>query len=226
MSANETQPAQKPKAQAAIIPVTAFSQNCTLLWCTQTMQAAVVDPGGDLPLIREAIAKTGVTVTKILITHGHMDHAAEALTLSEELGVPIEGPHRDDKFLLDTLPESGLKYGMMGARAFTPQRWLEEGDTVEIGALRFDVLHCPGHSPGSVAYINHAEGFGLVGDVLFRGSVGRTDLQGGSHAVLMASIRDKLLPLGDDFAFICGHGPTSTIGQEKLSNPYVLEIMG
>jgi hydroxyacylglutathione hydrolase len=226
MSANETQTAQKPKAQAAIIPVTAFSQNCTLLWCTQTMQAAVVDPGGDLPLIREAIAKTGVTVTKILITHGHMDHAAEALTLSEELGVPIEGPHRDDKFLLDTLPESGLKYGMMGARAFTPQRWLEEGDTVEIGALRFDVLHCPGHSPGSVAYINYAEGFGLVGDVLFRGSVGRTDLQGGSHAVLMASIRDKLLPLGDDFAFICGHGPTSTIGQEKLSNPYVLEIMG
>lgn len=226
MSANETQTAQKPKAQAAIIPVTAFSQNCTLLWCTQTMQAAVVDPGGDLPLIREAIAKTGVTVTKILITHGHMDHAAEALTLSEELGVPIEGPHREDQFLLDTLPESGLKYGMMGARAFTPQRWLEEGDSVEIGALRFDVLHCPGHSPGSVAYINHAEGFGLVGDVLFRGSVGRTDLQGGSHAVLMASIRDKLLPLGDDFAFICGHGPTSTIGQEKLSNPYVLEIMG
>lgn len=226
MSANETQTAQKPKAQAAIIPVTAFSQNCTLLWCTQTMQAAVVDPGGDLPLIREAIAKTGVTVTKILITHGHMDHAAEALTLSEELGVPIEGPHREDQFLLDTLPENGLKYGMMGARAFTPQRWLEEGDTVEIGQLRFDILHCPGHSPGSVAYINHAEGFGLVGDVLFRGSVGRTDLQGGSHAVLMASIRDKLLPLGDDFAFICGHGPTSTIGQEKLSNPYVLEIMG
>jgi hydroxyacylglutathione hydrolase len=226
MSANETQMAQKPKAQATIIPVTAFSQNCTLLWCAETMQAAVVDPGGDLPLIREAIAKTGVTVTKILITHGHMDHAAEALTLSEELGVPIEGPHRDDKFLLDTLPESGLKYGMMGARAFTPQRWLEEGDSVEIGQLRFAILHCPGHSPGSVAYINHAEGFGLVGDVLFRGSVGRTDLEGGSHAVLMASIRDKLLPLGDDFAFICGHGPTSTIGQEKLSNPYVQEIMG
>lgn len=226
MSANETQMAQKPKAQAAIIPVTGFSQNCTLLWCAETMQAAVVDPGGDLPLIREAIAKTGVTVTKILITHGHMDHAAEALTLSEELGVPIEGPHRDDKFLLDTLPESGLKYGMMGARAFTPQRWLEEGDSVEIGQLRFAILHCPGHSPGSVAYINHAEGFGLVGDVLFRGSVGRTDLEGGSHAVLMASIRDKLLPLGDDFAFICGHGPTSTIGQEKLSNPYVQEIMG
>ena len=226
MSANETQMAQKPKAQAAIIPVTGFSQNCTLLWCAETMQAAVVDPGGDLPLIREAIAKTGVTVTKILITHGHKDHAAEALTLSEELGVPIEGPHRDDKFLLDTLPESGLKYGMMGARAFTPQRWLEEGDSVEIGQLRFAILHCPGHSPGSVAYINHEEGFGLVGDVLFRGSVGRTDLQGGSHAVLMASIRDKLLPLGDDFAFICGHGPTSTIGQEKLSNPYVQEIMG
>lgn len=226
MSANETHAAPKPKAQAAIIPVTGFSQNCTLVWCTETMQAAVVDPGGDLPLIREAIAKTGVRVTKILITHGHMDHAAEALNLAEDLGVSIEGPHRADKFLLDTLPESGLKYGMMGARAFTPQRWLEEGDRVEVGMLKFDILHCPGHSPGSVAYINREEGFGLVGDVLFRGSVGRSDLEGGDHGVLMASIRDKLLPLGDDFAFICGHGPTSTIGHEKMSNPYVLEIMG
>ena len=226
MTMPETPAASEPKARAAIIPVTAFSQNCTLVWCTQSMQAAVVDPGGDLPLIREAIAKAGVKVVKILITHGHMDHAAEALNLSEELGVPIEGPHRADQFLLDTLPESGLKYGMMGARAFTPQRWLEEGDQVEVGQLRFDILHCPGHSPGSVAFINRDEGFGLVGDVLFRGSVGRSDLEGGNHAVLMASIRDKLLPLGDDFAFVCGHGPTSTIGHEKMTNPYVLEILG
>lgn len=226
MAAPETDAGSQPKARAVIIPVTMFSQNCTLLWCAQTLQAAVVDPGGDLPLIRDAIAKAGVKVVKILITHGHMDHAAEALALSEELGVPIEGPHRADKFLLDTLPESGLKYGMMGARAFEPQRWLEEGDRVELGSLRFDILHCPGHSPGSVAYINQDEGFGLVGDVLFRGSVGRSDLEGGDHAVLMASIRDKLLPLGDDFAFICGHGPTSTIGHEKMTNPYVLEILG
>ena len=225
MTAPDTVVDHEPKARAAIIPVTMFSQNCTLLWCSQTMQAAVVDPGGDLQLIRDAIAKTGVRVTKILITHGHIDHAAEALTLAEELGVSIEGPHRDDKFLLDALPGSGLKYGIMAARAFEPQRWLDEGDEVTVGNLRFDVLHCPGHSPGSVAFINKDEGFGLVGDVLFRGSVGRSDLEGGNHDVLMASIRDKLLPLGDDFAFICGHGPTSTIGHEKMANPYVAEIL-
>ena len=225
MTAPETAAATAPKARAVLIPVTMFSQNCTLLWCAETRHAAVVDPGGDLHLIRDAIAKTGVTVTKILITHGHIDHAAEALSLAEELGVPIEGPHRADQFLLESLPAAGLKYGIMGARAFEPQRWLEEGDRVEIGQLHFDVLHCPGHSPGSVAFINKDEGFGLVGDVLFRGSVGRSDLEGGSHETLMASIRDKLLPLGDDFSFICGHGPTSTIGHEKRTNPYVAEIL-
>ena len=225
MTAPETAAASEPKARAVLIPVTMFSQNCTLLWCAETLHAAVVDPGGDLQLIRDAIAKTGVTVTKILITHGHIDHAAEALSLAEELGVPIEGPHRADQFLLDSLPVAGLKYGIMGARAFEPQRWLEEGDRVEVGQLHFDVLHCPGHSPGSVAFINKDEGFGLVGDVLFRGSVGRSDLEGGSHETLMASIRDKLLPLGDDFSFICGHGPTSTIGHEKMTNPYVAEIL-
>ena len=225
MTAPETAAATEPKARAVLIPVTMFSQNCTLLWCAETLHAAVVDPGGDLQLIRDAIAKTGVTVTKILITHGHIDHAAEALSLAEELGVPIEGPHRADQFLLDSLPVAGLKYGIMGARAVEPQRWLEEGDRVEVGQLHFDVLHCPGHSPGSVAFINKDEGFGLVGDVLFRGSVGRSDLEGGSHETLMASIRDKLLPLGDDFSFICGHGPTSTIGHEKMTNPYVAEIL-
>ena len=225
MTAPESNAEPAPKARAVIIPVTMFSQNCTLVWCAQSMQAAVVDPGGDLQLIRDAIAETGVRVTKILITHGHIDHAAEALTLAEELGVSIEGPHRDDQFLLDALPATGLKYGMMGARAFLPQRWLEEGDEVTVGNVHFDILHCPGQSPGSVACINKEEGFGLVGDVLFRGSVGRSDLEGGNHDVLMASIRDKLLPLGDDFAFICGHGPTSTIGHEKMTNPYVAEIL-
>ncbi len=225
MPASDPMAGHEPRVNAVIIPVTMFAQNCTLIWCTKTKQAAVVDPGGDLHLIRDAIKQTGVTVVKILITHGHMDHTAQALTLSEELNVPIEGPHRDDQFLLDDLPQSGLKYGLMGARSFVPHRWLDEGDRVEIGLVQFDILHCPGHSPGSVAYINRDEGFGLVGDVLFRGSVGRTDLEGGSHAVLLASIRDKLLPLGDDFAFICGHGPTSTIGEEKLTNPYVAEIL-
>ena len=216
----------EPKARAAIIPVTPFQQNCTLLWCSQTMKAAVVDPGGDLPVIRDAIAKMGVTVEKILITHGHIDHAAGAAQLAQELGVPVEGPHKADEFLLQQLPERGVQFGILDARVLTPDRWLDQGDQVHVGQLTFDILHCPGHSPGSVAFINREEGFGLVGDVLFRGSVGRTDLEGGDHATLMASIRDQLLPLDDSFAFICGHGPTSTIGAERASNPYVAEILG
>lgn len=216
----------EPKARAAIIPVTPFQQNCTLLWCSQTMKAAVVDPGGDLPVIRDAIAKMGVSVEKILITHGHIDHAAGAAQLAEELGVPVEGPHKADEFLLQQLPERGVQFGILDARVLTPDRWLDQGDQVHVGQLTFDILHCPGHSPGSVAFINREEGFGLVGDVLFRGSVGRTDLEGGDHATLMASIRDQLLPLDDSFAFICGHGPTSTIGAERASNPYVAEILG
>ena len=144
-----------------------------------------------------------------------------ALPSSENLGVPIEGPHQSDKIVLDLLPASGLKFGMYGVRVVTPDRWLDDGDRVEIGDLAFDVLHCPGHSPGSVAFVNAGERFAIVGDVLFRGSVGRTDLPGGDHATLMASIRNKLLPLGDDIAFICGHGPTSTIGQERASNPFL-----
>jgi glyoxylase-like metal-dependent hydrolase (beta-lactamase superfamily II) len=216
----------EPKARAAIIPVTPFQQNCTLLWCSATMKAAVVDPGGDLPVIRDAIAKMGVSVEKILITHGHIDHAAAAAQLAEELGVPVEGPQKADEFLLQQLPERGVQFGILDARVLTPDRWLDQGDQVHVGQLTFDILHCPGHSPGSVAFINREEGFGLVGDVLFKGSVGRTDLEGGDHATLMASIRDQLLPLDDGFAFICGHGPTSTIGAERASNPYVLEILG
>ena len=216
----------EPKARAAIIPVTPFQQNCTLLWCSATMKAAVVDPGGDLPVIRDAIAKMGVSVEKILITHGHIDHAAGAAQLAEDLGVPVEGPHKADEFLLRQLPERGVQFGILDARALTPDRWLDQGDQVRVGQLIFDILHCPGHSPGSVAFINREEGFGLVGDVLFSGSVGRTDLEGGDHATLMASIRDQLLPLDDSFAFICGHGPTSTIGAERASNPYVAEILG
>ncbi|MBX6425103.1 MAG: MBL fold metallo-hydrolase [Variibacter sp.] len=209
-----------PDFRAAIIPVTPFQQNCTLLWSDSTGRGAVIDPGGELDRIEEAIRSAGVTVEKILLTHGHIDHAGGAAELKERLGVPIEGPQRGDLFLLQHLAETGRAYGMR-ARAVTPDRWLEEGDEVTVGALSFSVLHCPGHSPGSVVFVNAAERFAIVGDVLFNGSVGRTDLPGGDHEALMRSIKTKLLPLGDDVAFICGHGPTSTIGQERLTNPFL-----
>jgi hydroxyacylglutathione hydrolase len=208
-------------ARATIIPVTPFQQNCTLLWCEATQRAAVVDPGGDLNLIRQAIAQAGVTVEKILLTHGHIDHAGGAAELKEELGVAIEGPHAADRFLLERLAETGRSYGLDDARNVLPDRWLEEGDAVGVGEVVFEVLHCPGHSPGSVAFVNAAQRFAIVGDVLFKGSVGRTDLPGGDHRALIRSIADKLLPLGDDVVFICGHGPTSTIGQERATNPFL-----
>jgi hydroxyacylglutathione hydrolase len=209
-----------PDVRAAIIPVTPFQQNCTLLWCEKTKKAAVVDPGGDLDHIREAIAQSGVSVEKIILTHGHIDHAGGAAELREDLGVPIEGPHEADRFLLERLAEQGQAYGFP-ARAVAPDRWLNEGDTVTVGDLTLDVLHCPGHSPGSVVLVSKDQRFALVGDVLFQGSVGRVDLPGGDGKALIASIKDKLLPLGDDIAFICGHGPMSTIGQERQSNPYL-----
>jgi glyoxylase-like metal-dependent hydrolase (beta-lactamase superfamily II) len=208
-------------ARAAIVPVTPFQQNCTLVWSDATKVGAVVDPGGDVDRIKAAIAQVGITIEKILITHGHIDHAGGAAELAEALGVPVEGPHRADAALLDTLPASGLAFGIAGARALTPDRWLEEGDTVAVSDLAFSVLHCPGHSPGSVVLFNEENRFALMGDVLFRGSVGRTDLPGGSHDQLIASIRDKVLPLGDDVAFICGHGPTSTVGEERATNPFI-----
>lgn len=209
-----------PDVRAAIIPVTPFQQNCTLLWCEKTKKAAVVDPGGDLDNIREAIAQSGVTVEKIILTHGHIDHAGGAAELREDLGVTIEGPHEADRFLLERLAEQGQAYGFP-ARAVTPDRWLNEGDTVTIGDLTLDVLHCPGHSPGSVVLVSKDQRFAFVGDVLFQGSVGRVDLPGGDGKALIRSIKDKLLPLGDDITFICGHGPMSTIGQERQSNPFL-----
>lgn len=209
-----------PKARAAIIPVTLFQQNCTLLWCEATRRAAVIDPGGELDRIQEVIDETGVTVERILLTHGHIDHAAGAAELKERLGVPVEGPHAEDLFLLERLPEAGQMYGIP-ARAVTPDRWLEEGDQVQVGELTFDVLHCPGHSPGSVVFSNPDQRFAIVGDVLFQGSVGRTDLPRSDPQALIRSIKEKLLPLGDDVAFICGHGPASTIGQERATNPFL-----
>jgi glyoxylase-like metal-dependent hydrolase (beta-lactamase superfamily II) len=220
----QTQDAQQPreaKAGATIIPVTPFQQNCMLLWCGATRRAVVVDPGGDLPRIAEAIRTADVTVEKIWLTHGHIDHVGAAADLRDALNALIEGPHIADKFLLDHTKESGAKYAMTGARSFTPDRWLDEGDRVEVGELAFAALHCPGHSPGSVAFFNKLMRFAIVGDVLFNGSVGRTDLPGGDHATLIKSIREKLLPLGDDVQFTCGHGPGSTIGRERRSNPFL-----
>ncbi len=222
--------ASKPKTadpglKAAILPVTPFQQNCTLLWNPATMIGAVIDPGGDLDQIEKGISEVGMKVEKILLTHGHIDHAAGAADLKERLGVPIEGPHEADRPLLDALEAQGQAYGLP-ARAVTPDRWLEEGDTVTVGGHSLDVLHCPGHSPGSVVLVNREQRFAIVGDVIFQGSIGRTDFPYGDHEALINAIRTKLLPLGDEFAFICGHGPTSTIGQERLTNPFITGSAG
>jgi len=218
---NQTSTETQPAAGAVIIPVTLFQQNCMLLWDETTRQAVVIDPGGDVPLIQEAITKANVNVEAIWLTHGHIDHVGGAAELRDALKVSIVGPHVADKFLLDAVVESGAKYGMAGVRNFAPDRWLEEGDRVSVGGLHFDILHCPGHSPGSVVYYNKAMKFAHVGDVLFAGSVGRTDFPGCSHEQLIYSITTKLLPLGDDVGFICGHGPGSSIGQERLTNPFL-----
>jgi glyoxylase-like metal-dependent hydrolase (beta-lactamase superfamily II) len=210
-----------PTMKAAIVPVTPFEQNCTIIWDDETKKGAVIDPGGDMPRIEGAIAELGVTIEKIIVTHGHVDHICAVADLRDKLNIPVEGPHQADAFLIDNLPTIAANYGMHGARSFTPDRWLIEGDTVEIGGMIFNVLHCPGHSPGSVVFVQKEQRFALVGDVLFRGSVGRTDLAGGDTDTLIASIKDKLLPLGDDVSFICGHGPMSTIGDERESNPFL-----
>jgi len=209
------------KTKAVIVPVTPFQQNCTLLWREVTKRAVVIDPGGDLPEVERAITRAGVTADKIWLTHGHVDHVAGATDLKTNLKVSIEGPHKDDLFLLQHVVETGRSYGMWNASNVTPDRWLEEGDQVQIGELTFDVLHCPGHSPGSIVYFNPVQRLAIVGDVLFAGSIGRTDLPGGDYQQLIESIKDKLLPLGDDVAIISGHGPTSTIGHERATNPFL-----
>ncbi|MGH7152867.1 MAG: MBL fold metallo-hydrolase [Acetobacteraceae bacterium] len=208
--------------KAAVLPVTPFQQNCSILWDEGSKAALVIDPGGEVPHIRDAIGRLGVTVQRILLTHGHIDHAGGAAELAESLGdLPIEGPDPRDKFLLDGLAEQARSLGFDGVRTVTPNRWLAEGDEVSLGEHRFAVLHCPGHTPGHIVFINHATRFAIVGDVLFRGSVGRTDFPYGDHAALIDAIRGKLLPLADDYAFLCGHGPGSTIGEERRTNPFL-----
>lgn len=214
--------------KAAVIPVTPFQQNCSLLWDEDTGKGVVVDPGGDVDRIMSAVAETGATVERILLTHGHMDHAGGAADLRDALAAgrpappPIIGPDERDRFLLEGLAEQAARFGIEGARDVLPDRWLSEGDEVEIAGVAFSVLHCPGHTPGHVVFVSAALRFALVGDVIFRGSVGRTDLPGGDHGALMRSIRDKILPLGDDLTFLCGHGPASTVGAERASNPFLV----
>lgn len=208
------------KINVVVVPVTPFQQNCSLIWCETTKRAAVVDPGGDLFRIHEVIGKAGVSVEKILLTHGHIDHAGGAADLAAALKAPVEGPHQADAVLLEGLERQASLYGLE-AKNVTPDRWLAEGDRVTVGEIAFEVLHCPGHAPGHVVFVNRPHRFAIVGDVLFAGSIGRTDLADGDHAALIASIKEKLLPLGDDVSFLCGHGPGSTIGHERLTNPFL-----
>jgi hydroxyacylglutathione hydrolase len=231
-----------PELKAAIVPVTPFQQNCTILWEEPGKRAVVIDPGGEVQRILEAIAKLGVRVERILLTHGHIDHAGGAASLKEALEragatagspgsapiadgspatVPIEGPDQRDRFLLEGLEAQAPTFGMSGVRNVVPDRWLAEGDEVRVGDQAFKVLHCPGHTPGHVVFVSPAARFAIVGDVLFSGSVGRTDFPYGDHAALIRAIEEKLLPLGDDLSFICGHGPGSTIGAERRTNPFV-----
>ena len=209
------------KLKVLIIPVTPFQQNCSLVFDEESKRGAVVDPGGDVPNILKAIKQANVKVEKILLTHGHIDHAGGAAELRDALGVKIEGPHLDDLFLLNDLPKSGIKFGISDSRSVVPDRWLSEGDEVTVAGVTFSVLHAPGHSPGSVVLFNSENRFALMGDVLFQGSVGRTDFPYGSHDTLMKSIKDKVLPLGDDVAFLPGHGRASQIGIERKTNPFI-----
>jgi len=204
-----------------VIPVTAFEQNCTLAICDETRKAAVVDPGGDIERILQEAEAQGVTLEKILITHAHIDHAGAAGELSRRLGIPIEGPHRDDKFWIDDLAEQAKMFGFPPSESFEPTRWLEQGDQVTVGNQLLEVRHCPGHTPGHVVFFNPGERVAIVGDVLFHGSIGRTDFPRGDHDALLRSIREQLWGMGDDVEFIAGHGPVSTIGHERTTNPFL-----
>lgn len=207
--------------KVTVIPVTPFQQNCSLLQCAETGRGAVVDPGGDLDRIRTLIAREGIEMEKILVTHAHIDHAGGVAQLARELRLPVEGPHPEDRFWIDALAEQGAMFGFPAAESFTPDRWLGQGDVVRFGNVDMDVLHCPGHTPGHIVFHHPPSRLAIVGDVLFRGSIGRTDFPRGDYDTLIHSICDRLWPLGDDVQFIPGHGPVSTFGAERRSNPFV-----
>jgi glyoxylase-like metal-dependent hydrolase (beta-lactamase superfamily II) len=212
---------KEPPIRALVVPVTPLRQNCTIVWCVKTRKAAIIDPGGEVPRLLDVLRQQDLTLEKIWITHGHLDHAGGAAALKEATGVPIEGPHRDDDFWIDRIVESGARYGLRDARAFTPDRWLSDGDRVNLGEAEFEVYHCPGHTPGHVIFFHRQARFAQVGDVLFAGSIGRTDFPRGDHAQLIASILTRLWPLGDDVTFVPGHERISTFGAERRSNPFV-----
>src|SRR6478735_4719056 len=212
----------EPPLRAAMIPVTPYQQNCSLVWCTATMRGALVDPGGDLDKLKAGVAKAGVTLEKILLTHGHADHCGQAGMLAKELSLPIEGPHEADRFWIARLEDDGPRFGIE-TKVFEPDRWLVDGDTVTVGEVEFEVIHCPGHTPGHVVFFHRQARFAQVGDVLFQGSIGRTDFPRGNHAQLIEAITTRLWPLGDDVSFVPGHGPMSTFGQERKTNPFVAD---
>jgi glyoxylase-like metal-dependent hydrolase (beta-lactamase superfamily II) len=209
--------------QFKIIPVTKFQQNCTLFWCDKTKQAVVIDPGGDLDLILAAIREQGLTLEKVLLTHAHIDHAGATKLLAEHYNVPIEGPHKEDQFWIDLIPKQKEMFGFSKADTFKPDRWLDQGDKVTFGDIELEVYFCPGHTPGHVVFFHRKSRLAQVGDVIFKGSIGRTDFPRGDHATLISSIRENLFPLGNDVRFIPGHGPMSTFGEERRSNPYVCD---
>jgi len=213
----------EPPIRALVVPVTPLQQNCTIVWCVRTMKAAVIDPGGEVPRLLGILADKGLTLEKIWITHGHLDHAGGTAALKDATGVPIEGPHPDDQFWIDDIAGSAARWGMAGARSFTPDRWLADGDRVTLGDTQFEVYHCPGHTPGHVIFFHREARFAQVGDVLFKGSIGRTDFPRGNFADLVASITGKLWPLGDDVTFVPGHNQLSTFGAERQTNPYVAD---
>ncbi|MBS0394189.1 MAG: MBL fold metallo-hydrolase [Proteobacteria bacterium] len=207
--------------RVAVVPVTPFQQNCSVLWDATTARGAVVDPGGDLDAVLELAARHGVTLERILLTHAHIDHAGATAELKRRTGLPIEGPHPGDRFWIEGLAEQGRMFGIASEGAFEPDRWLGDGDRVRVGSLELEVIHCPGHTPGHVVFFHVPSRLAIVGDVLFQGSIGRTDFPGGDHAALIHSIRDKLFPLGDDVRFLPGHGPLSSFGDERRANPFV-----
>jgi glyoxylase-like metal-dependent hydrolase (beta-lactamase superfamily II) len=215
----------EPRLRGAIVPVTPFQQNCAILWDDATKRGLIIDPGGDVEQLLGAVDQLGVTIERVLLTHGHMDHAGGTMALvaglrAKGMAVPIDGPDRRDQFLLDVIAEQAARYGFQ-AENVVPDRWLQEGDVIDLAGHRFEVRHCPGHTPGHVVFINHQARFAVLGDVLFQGSVGRTDFPYGDHDALITAIRTKLLTLDDDFAFLCGHGPGSSIGDERRHNPFL-----